>query len=237
MIMFGGDPHGDFRPLVKAAVELRPAAVVVLGDMELSRPLDEEMGPVLAAGVPVFWISGNHDSDREEWLLNCSGSPSASRNLDGAVAEVGGVRIAGLGGVFRGQIWNPRYGGPTYRSRTDLVKASNRSNLWEAPWDESPGVSRRHRTSIWPEDYDRMSALRADILVLHEAPSSHRHGFPELDALAEALGVGLVVHGHHHVDCAAVLANGIRVMGVGLAGVRLDDGRTVSAGLAASPPD
>lgn len=41
---------------------------------------------------------------------------------------------------------------------------------------------------------------KADILVCHEAPSCHPYGYSEIDELAQAMGVKMVVHGHHH-DC------------------------------------
>ena len=46
--------------------------------------------------------------------------------------------------------------------------------------------------------YQRLGRLRADILVTHEAPSAHVHGFMAIDDLAIQLGAKLVVHGHHH---------------------------------------
>ncbi|NDP63072.1 MAG: hypothetical protein GZ092_10600 [Polaromonas sp.] len=45
-----------------------------------------------------------------------------------------------------------------------------------------------------------LSKLRADILVTHEAPSCHPHGFAALDALARSLRVVRSFHGHHHDD-------------------------------------
>ena len=60
---------------------------------------------------------------------------------------------------------------------------------------------------------------RADILVAHEAPSTHQHGFAALVDLARALRVRLVVHGHHHTSLAGVTADGIAVIGLGKAEV------------------
>ena len=78
-------------------------------------------------------------------------------------------------------------------------------------------------TAIWPEDYDRLATQRADILVTHEAPRSHPSGNAALDALARAMGAGLIVHGHHHVCYRAVARDGLRAMGVAAAwGAALD---------------
>jgi hypothetical protein len=52
--------------------------------------------------------------------------------------------------------------------------------------------------------------------VTHEAPSSHPHGFPVIDALAGRCGARLIVHGHHHQSYQAELPNGISVRGLGL---------------------
>ncbi len=53
-ILFAGDPHGNFRAIVEAAVKERPRPVVLLGDYDLKMPLDQEMKPVLQAGIPVL---------------------------------------------------------------------------------------------------------------------------------------------------------------------------------------
>ena len=72
------------------------------------------------------------------------------------------------------------------------------------------------RAAIWWEDYERLYGQQADILVLHEAPGSHLYGFAVLDELAEAMGVKLIVHGHHHENYDATIGT-IRVRGVGKA--------------------
>jgi hypothetical protein len=70
-------------------------------------------------------------------------------------------------------------------------------------------------TAIWPEDVDALSLQKADVLVTHEAPSSHPNGVSVLDDLARAMGARLVVHGHHHITSHARSADGLRVLGVG----------------------
>ena len=63
------------------------------------------------------------------------------------------------------------------------------------------GISRRHRSSIFPDDYQRLFGCQsADILVTHKAPAAHPHGWQVIDELAKTLGVRLLVHGHHHED-------------------------------------
>lgn len=43
MILFYGDPHGEWRPLHAAAAKMTPAAIIVLGAMELDHPFEEEV--------------------------------------------------------------------------------------------------------------------------------------------------------------------------------------------------
>jgi calcineurin-like phosphoesterase family protein len=79
------------------------------------------------------------------------------------------------------------------------------------------GLPLWHRDTIFPDDFDQLAAQRFDVLVTHEAPSSHQHGFAVIDQLAESGGARLIVHGHHHDSYAATLPNGIAVRGLGLA--------------------
>jgi hypothetical protein len=85
-------------------------------------------------------------------------------------------------------------------------------------------------TAIWPEDYDRLASQRADVLVTHEAPSSHPAGSAALDALARAMGTRLIIHGHHHVNYRAVAPDGLRAMGVAAAWGLTETGETLWPG-------
>lgn len=222
-ILFAGDPHGDFRQIVCAVEDRQPEAVVILGDMDLKLPLEQALCNVSTA-TQVWWIPGNHDADRVEWYDNLFGSALADRNLHGRVVEVAGVRIAGLGGIFREEVWHPDTG-IEYPTRQNFMKAKRADGKWR------DGVARKHRVSIWWEDYEKLFDQRADVLVTHEAPSCHKHGFRELDELAQAMRVHTVVHGHHHVRYSSTIANGdIRVHGVGRAGVSDLHGQVVVPG-------
>lgn len=59
MILFAGDCHGDFVPVIEEAGEA--SAVVLLGDQEPRINLADELGPGLAPKAR--WGYGNHDSD------------------------------------------------------------------------------------------------------------------------------------------------------------------------------
>lgn len=222
-ILFAGDPHGDFRQIMRAVKEYRPMAVVILGDMDLKIPLEQALGKACIS-TQVWWIPGNHDADRVEWYDNLFESAFADRNLHGRVVEVAGFRVAGLGGIFREEIWHPDTG-IEYPTRQKFMKAKQSDGKW------LDGVALKHRVSIWWEDYEKLFDQRADVLVTHEAPSCHKHGFNELDELAQAMRVHTVIHGHHHVRYSSTIANGgIQVHGVGLAGVSDLHGNVVVPG-------
>lgn len=232
MIYFLGDVHGNFAHILPAlqadeAGDGQPKTVIFLGDLQTQRPFEEEIKPLIDAGIAVWFIHGNHDTDsREEWEHL---QPSWHRNLHGRVVEIEGLRIAGLGGVFRGEVWHPLQG-PQYRSFVNLEKTTRGK-----PLTKPARMLRalKHSSTIFPDDYDRLAARRADILVTHEAPSCHPHGFEAIDALARKMGVQSAFHGHHHdaIDYREHEARlGFRAYGVGFCGITDITGRTVLAG-------
>ncbi|SFQ67517.1 Predicted phosphoesterase [Variovorax sp. OK605] len=193
-LMFFGDPHGDLDPVIAAVERFQPEAIVLLGDIQTRRPLHIELGPILDL-TEAYWIPGNHDTDSDADYDNLWGSELVTRNLHGRIVEIAGYKVAGLGGIFRSKIWDPRR--PTKEAAFQSSEAMRRTMKREERWRD--GISRKHRSSIFPDDYQQL--LRggpADILVTHEAPSAHPHGWQAINELAEALGVQLVVHGHHH---------------------------------------
>lgn len=217
-LMFAGDPHGDFKAIIRDALQHKPDVLITLGDHDLEKPFVKVLAPVLDAGIKVYWIPGNHDGDRDDWYNRLFQNISGLWNLHGRVVEIGGVRIAGLGGVFREKIWFPSKAAPQFRSRTELLQATppkGHQGRWKAAGELEAGIPRKHRVSIFPDDFDKLSKLQADILVTHEAPSCHKHGFQVIDELAMKMGVTQILHGHHHFDYEDVLNNGIKVMGLG----------------------
>jgi Icc-related predicted phosphoesterase len=195
-LMFFGDPHGDFVPVIAAVERFEPEAIVLLGDIQALQPLHVELAPILDK-TEVWFIHGNHDTDSDADYDNLWGSELAHRNLHGRVVEIAGYQVAGLGGIFRGKIWNARRSieKAAFASADALCRSMRPEVRWRG------GIARRHRSSIFPADY--LHLLRsppADILVTHEAPAAHLYGWQAIDELAEALGVQVVVHGHHHRD-------------------------------------
>jgi len=214
MILFCGDPHGRFEHIIDAVHEHRPAAIVLLGDLQAPKPLEQVLAPILDK-TEVWFIHGNHDTDSDADYDNLFGSALADRNLHGRIAEIDGLRVAGLGGVFRGQVWGPP---AIWNAETpdDYLARCGEGNKWRG------GLPRRHRSSIFPVDYFALGGKTADVLVTHEAPSVHRHGFDAIDELARSLKVAKTFHGHHH-DCLdyrrAWKRVGFEAWGVGHCGI------------------
>jgi hypothetical protein len=223
-IFFCGDPHGRFEHIIEAVHEHQPAAIVLLGDLQTRNPLDQVLKPILGL-AEVWWIHGNHDTDSDADYDNLFGSGLADRNLHGRVVEIAGVRVAGLGGIFRGQVWMP-----PAPARFDTPEAyathAGKGNLWRG------GLPRKHRSSIFPIEYQRLMDEEAEILITHEAPSCHPHGFGAIDELARNLKVKKAFHGHHHVslDYAEKRHHlGFTAYGVGFCGITDQDGRVICA--------
>ena len=233
-IVFVGDIHQQWQQVERglAALETLPRAAILLGDMQCERPLDDLAAPLLDRGIDVHWIFGNHDNDSgpEMWanLVEPERNPrTAPGALHAKVVEIGGLRIAGLGGTFRPRIWEPPEP-PRVSRRADLPQ-----DLSSLGWNKEHIDALIHSlgaTAIWPEDYDYLATQRADILVTHEAPRSHPAGNAALDALARAMGARLIVHGHHHVPYRAVAPDGLRAMGVGAAWGSTIDGEQLWRG-------
>lgn len=201
-----GDPHGEWRPLLAAVAKETPTAVVILGDCDLVRPIHVELAPVFAAELDVRFLYGNHDRDFAQFWDNLVGNHPAGL-LHARVARLGPFSVAGIAGVFKQRIWLPP-DPPVFRSRAAFVRQLSHHERWRR------GVPLKHCDGIFPEDFLALANVRADILVTHEAPSSHRYGFAALDDLARDEGVRLVVHGHHHENCIGMTRDGIMVIGL-----------------------
>ena len=222
-VLYCGDPHGQFTHILKAAAELHATAVILLGDMEPARPLHEELDCLLDR---VWFIHGNHDTDSDALWERVWGSKLAERNIHGRVVTLpNGMRIAGLGGVFRKTVWYPdgsaaNAGDPDFRTRAEHARSTPRQDRWRG------GPPRKHWSTIYPEEVDRLAELRADVLITHEAPGYHPNGFAIVDTLAQSMGVGVAVHGHHHdaLDSSAHWEQqGFKSFGVGLRGITAID--------------
>lgn len=230
-LIIGGDPHGRYPKMIQVIKKVKPEAVIFLGDMGADRPLEEILAPILDM-TEVYFIHGNHDTDTDEDYDYTFGSKLADRNLHGRVEEIAGFRVAGLGGVFRSKVWHPdlgvNNGQPKWDKRETYMHFQ--PSVVKRASQQYGGLPRQHNSSIWYEDVEFLSKQKADILVTHEAPSCHRHGFDVLDDLAFAMGVKRLFHGHHHEHYQDEIANEeqiITVEGVGLAQCKNELGETV----------
>ena len=259
MIYFLGDIHGNISHVMEIVLRDAPKAIVFLGDIQAQRPFELELKPVLDAGIDVRWIRGNHDTDNKPQWDNLAGLMHL--NIDGKIVVLDGLRIAGLGGVFRGEIWYPERSAPAgsephYDSydvycQTQSDKFPNRSRKRLA-FEENPayaelvtgahaamadeircGKELKHLSSIFWKTYEELWGQEADILVTHEAPSCHPHGFQAIDELAQAMNVKMLFHGHHH-DCLDYRTSdsklGFKAYGVGFCGITDNNGRCVLPG-------
>ena len=258
MIWLLGDVHGNFDHITRsiAATKIKPAAVIFLGDIEAPIPLFECCHDIEAHGVEWYWVIGNHDTDTEENYANVSDPKSMAHNIDGRVIAIDGVRIAGLGGIFRGEVWHPNIdsGKPSFANYAEYEKAIRRDRQIKQRLSKQDLVqmqavpSRRgaadlqdtyrtgkllkHHSTIFPADYERLADQKADILITHEAPSCHPHGFEQIDLLAQAMGA-TVYHGHHHdaLDYSRHWDTlGIKAFGVGFCGITDQDGNVIAPG-------
>ena len=92
MILFCGDPHGQFAPCLSKAEQARPENIVLLGDQTPDRPLKSLLGD----WWPRTWfILGNHDTDAPEYLV-CYRGDMWEHNLHARVQVLGGLRVADL---------------------------------------------------------------------------------------------------------------------------------------------
>lgn len=209
-ILFAGDPHGKFDQINAAVIKYKPEAVVLLGDYDLDLPFEDYLKPT-ANISKIFWIHGNHDFSKKQWHDNLFKSAYASHSIHLKVVEVAGIRIAGLGGVFLSKVWYPP-AIPKWMNKSHFLKFQP-SNV------KKQGGLLKHRSAIWPNEFDRLKKLNADILVTHEAPSCHKFGFDVIDELARAMGVKKIFHGHHHELYVDSVNEDTTVYGVDIRGV------------------
>ena len=223
-MIFYGDPHGEWGPLRVACRDERPDAVVILGDCDLQLPLRQQLRELFDAGVTVHWIPGNHDADSEEQYDRLWGDHPEG-NLHASWRQIGGLIVAGLGEVFKGRIWYPRFEAtePAYASSRDYIRrlprADHGSRSGRVPERWRNRLPLAARDAIFPADVQALGKLRADVLVTHEAPSCHRLGFVGIDQAAANCRARLVVHGHHHESCQGTLPTGTSVRGLARAEV------------------
>ena len=218
-ILFAGDPHGNFKPLISAVHQHKPEAVVLLGDYDLETPLEKSLQEIVGL-TEIWWIAGNHDFETPEKHRNLFHSALADKGLHLKVVDVAGIRIAGLGGIFLGRVWYPPHP-PKWANKQQYINAQ-RIHI------RNGELPLKYQCAIWHDEFHALAQLKADILVTHEAPGSHRHGFSAIGELGLAMGARHIFHGHLHENYSKVIKRNIQVSGVANSAVADLAGNTVS---------
>lgn len=246
MIYFLGDVHGQIDHIVRtfdplASIRHDNCSLIFLGDIEAPRPFEELIRPLIDSGIGVWFIHGNNDTTYSRNWENLQ--DSQHRNLHGRVETIEGIKVAGLGGVFRGEIWYPgmkcdeatrQFKSPAsrnFQSYADYVAQSANGRFKTKTLLEHKLL--KHKSTIFPDVYESLMLQKADILVTHEAPDGHPNGFTELGKLAIKLGITHYFHGHHHdsLDYSDWNAKtGIALFGVGFRGITNMKGEVIIAG-------
>ena len=98
--------------------DLRVDLLVSVGDLAW-----DYLEPIVAAlGVPAAYVPGNHDQ-----VFPAGTAPRGMVNVDDRVAELGGLRIAGLGGCVRYNNGHHQYTQKEYDKRGDRLSRKSRS--------------------------------------------------------------------------------------------------------------
>lgn len=213
-----GDTHGCFDHVIEHFLKARSDGItphlVFLGDMECTQSFDLELQEIREI-ADVWFIHGNHDTDTHEAWDALASSALAHKNLHGQVGDVGGWTVAGLGGVFRASIWAPPEQ-PVFTSyqefRRDLM-ARRPPRDWGL---KETTKERLHKSSIFPDVVTNLKRRQARVLVSHEAPSCHQHGWSAIDEIARKMKVSHVFHGHLHETKTYPKQEDCQVIGVGL---------------------
>jgi calcineurin-like phosphoesterase family protein len=215
-LWFLGDVHAEFGHIPRTLMAARelPSHLIFLGDVDIdNKPFRQILEPLHEhfPSVEVAFIFGNHDADSyEHWeCLHDCGDAIA---LHGKVTVLNGIRIAGLGGNFLGRVWYP----PDPPKFGSQQVAMNRG-AFQFRAGQRP--SSTYLGGIYPDVYDHLAKQRADILVTHEAPSCHPHGFEALGVLALDLQVKRTFHGHQHDDRTDEYRLGVAERGFDAVGV------------------
>lgn len=188
-ILMFGDPHNQFDPIVQITKECRPHAIILLGDIEPTKNYDKLFSPILELGIPVYWITGNHDNPRSIFRRF-----PKDYCLDNRIVTIAGLKVAGYG-------W---YGGSDQlkEGRADILVTHNapKTSRYVVKFEEryGTGAYRNYRHSLHTRertiDKDWIKARRSDKL----AGGYSSRGDSFINMIAERLNVSAIFHGHYH---------------------------------------
>jgi Icc-related predicted phosphoesterase len=173
--------HGGF-------AEMKPDLVVACGDL----PFDYLEYLLTTISKPLLYVPGNHDPDltprrQASTTVNFlayseldNPGPEGCTNIDGRIADVAGLRLAGLGGSHRYR------DGPNQYSQKEMAKRCRRLLL-------------RSRFR------DRMRSPLVDVFIAHSPPSGLgddddpcHQGFESFHHMVRVAAPKYLVHGHIH---------------------------------------
>ena len=197
-IIYVGDPHGESTFIRDMATDKPFSIFVILGDLQFT---EEQL---LSFPSNVFWIHGNHDTDKDEYTH----AINHPRNISSKIIDKHSIKIGGLGGIFRQKSWDVRNETYNFFSRQDKINSLFKNQT----------MPRKEASSIYPNDVEKLIACgTSDILVTHEAPyiSRLKGGFRKIDEVAKQLKAKTIIHGHHHISYKRK-EKGTTVFGVGL---------------------
>jgi len=205
-VLVAGDTHEDQSKVLLHQDNVD--AFVFLGDQTPKNDFKSLLGK---AAQKTWFVLGNHDSDKQEFLDRHH--TMMHQCLHCRVVEMGGLKVAGLNGVFA-----RRFLGLSNVDRLEDLYSVKAFYHTRDDWKRCNQPCIECHTSIFPEDIERMKDIQADVLVCHEAPECHCDGFQILGDLARIMGVKLLIHGHHHERYEAEIEGGIKVLGLGVPG-------------------
>lgn len=138
------------------------------------------------------FLDAHEESTRARWRRGWPAAHAALGREACVVVDVADHSIAGLEGTFESEIRLPSSPDPGIQNYQNfleqLARRSQRADVI--------ATKKQHPLSaIYPDDYFTLAMEKADILICHEAPSRHPHGYTEIDELAQAMGAKMVVHG------------------------------------------
>jgi Icc-related predicted phosphoesterase len=183
------DLHGDFELAIDACARLRPDMLLCGGDWGDPEVVEETDLERFLGVCPVLTTFGNHDPlDLLERTMNRDGTPLLLGQ--GEVREVGGLRVAAIGGI-----WAKSHRQPYYVT------------------DEDVAAFARLATSRGPVD---VLLTHGCPVGLADVTPSGRHGGQRcfLDAF-KATAPRLLLCGHLHVAQEKTLSDGRKVINVG----------------------
>lgn len=206
-------PSGGGREFFRECARKPPDAIVFLAGKLFVRPVERELDQLRAAGIRVRWVLGTHDENHDPWYRREFAWDEPGSNLHGRSEQIGGLRVVGLGGQFRREVWWPRHD-------ATVPAAITREACWErlrvgTGWRYGLPTDLRH--ALFPEEVEDCAKLQADVLLAAEPPNCHPDGFAAIDRAASLCGARLVVHGHFSdAHEQWTLPGGTQVRGVGI---------------------